>query len=60
MTESELLFYAGIWFTCAVFAWFIATVKKAPDAGMWAVWGFLLGPLGLLAAIAFAKPAKAA
>ena len=25
---------------------------------MWAVWGFLLGPFGVLAAIAFAKPAS--
>ncbi len=57
MTESELLLYGGIWTVCAVGAWFIATTKKAPDAGQWAIWGFLLGPFGLFAAIAFAKPA---
>ena len=56
MNEQDMLFYVGIWVVCAVVAWWIATVKKASDAGMWAVVGLILGPLGVLAAIAFAKP----
>ena len=56
MTEAELPIYVLIWTACAVVAWFIANTKKAPDAGMWGFWGLLLGPLGILGAIAFAKP----
>lgn len=47
-----------IWTVCAVVSWWIATTKRAPDAGMWAAAGLFLGPLGVLSAIAFAKPAR--
>lgn len=55
---DDLTLYALIWVGSAVLAWFIAHTKKAPDAGTWAFWGLLLGPLGVLAAIAFAKPGE--
>lgn len=53
---TDLLVAGVIWTACAVVAWFIANAKHAPDAGSWAFWGLLLGPFGVLGAIAFAKP----
>ena len=58
MFSDETLIYLAVWTICAVVAWWIAMVKKAPDAGTWALAGLLLGPFGILAAIAFAKPPK--
>lgn len=59
MTDYDLVIPVLIWTAFAVVAWFIANTKKAPDAGTWAFWGLLLGPLGVLGAIAFAKPGGA-
>lgn len=57
---DDLTLYVLIWVVCAVVAWFIANAKKATDAGMWAFVGLLLGPLGVLLAIVFAKPRASA
>jgi hypothetical protein len=54
----DLTFAILIWTVCAVAAWWIATVKHAPNPGTWAAIGLLFGPLGVLGAIADAKPAR--
>ena len=44
---------------CAAASWIIANQRGAKDAGMWAFAGFLLGPIGLLLTLIFAKPKAA-
>ncbi len=58
MQLGPIEFSILIWTICAVVAWWIAHTKGAPDAGTWAFVGLLLGPIGVLLAIAMAKPAK--
>lgn len=45
-----------LWIACAIGAYVIAQSRGVKDAGGWAFAGFLLGPLGLLLALLFAKP----
>lgn len=57
-TSDEWLIAIIIWTVCAVAAWWIATTKNAPNPGNWAAMGLFFGPIGVLGAIAFAKPAR--
>jgi len=45
-----------LWVVCAVAAYFIAQSRGVKGAGGWALVGFLLGPIGLVLALIFAKP----
>jgi hypothetical protein len=45
-----------LWTACAVVAWWIAKTNAAPNPGTWAFAGLVFGPIGVLGAIAFAKP----
>ena len=56
---DDWLIWAVLWTVCAVAAYFVATSRGAKDAGMWAIAGFLLGPIGLLLALVMAKPKTA-
>ena len=48
-----------LWVVCAIGAYVVANSRNDPSPTMWAVVGFLLGPIGLLLAFIAAKPRKA-
>ena len=48
-----------LWIVCAVGAYIVATSRNDPSPTMWAVVGFILGPIGLLLAFIAAKPKRA-
>lgn len=58
MTDTDILLVLIVWIVCALGSYLIAAQKGDPSPGTWAVAGFLLGPLGLLATGVFAKPHK--
>lgn len=47
-----------LWVVCAIGCYIVANSRNDPSPTMWAVVGFILGPLGLLLAFIVAKPRK--
>lgn len=57
MTEETVLIVIAIWLICGIGAYLITTQKGRDDAGSAGVMGFVLGPIGLVIAVA-AKPPR--
>lgn len=62
MTTDDLTVVAvvGVLVLCSIGSYLVATQKHDPSPSIWGLFGFILGPIGLLMAMFFAGgPSKA-